>query len=93
MVYDALSAEVRSAVGGKFPVPIKRLVGFDRVTLAPGASRTISITLAPGALDLTTADGTKQSFPGPHNLVFSRGNGVDSTVTVTVPAVNKAGGR
>jgi hypothetical protein len=35
-------------------------------------------------LQLTTADGSRKSYTGIHNLIFSRGNGNDQTVPVTV---------
>lgn len=31
LVYDALSSAIRAAVGGAYPVPIQRLVNFERV--------------------------------------------------------------
>ena len=36
------------------------------------------------ALALTTADGSKKVYSGSHELVFSRGNGEDIKVAVTV---------
>ena len=84
MVYDALSQAVRSAVGKSHPVPIKRLVDFERTTIAAGGSTTVQITIPKQSLSLTTADGSKKLYSGEHELVFSRGNGNDSSVKVTV---------
>ena len=51
---------------------------------AAGASTTVALTVKRSQLAITTADGTTKVYPGTHELVFSRGNGVDSTVPVTV---------
>ena len=45
MVYDALSAGVRAAVGKAHPVPLKRLVEFDRVAVAGGGSATVKFAI------------------------------------------------
>ena len=84
MVFDKLSDGVRAAVGKRHPVPIKRLVDFERVSLAAGASTTVEFFFSVGNLAITTADGTKKLYSGVHELSFSRGNGADSTVPVTV---------
>lgn len=84
MVYDALSQAVRSAVGNSHPVPIKRLVDFERTTLAAGGSATLQFTIPKQSLAITTADGSKKLYSGEHELVFSRGNGNDMSVKVTV---------
>ena len=84
MVFDKLSDGVRAAVGKRHPVPIKRLVDFERVSLAAGASTTVEFFFSVGNLAITTADGTKKLYSGVHELSFSRGNGADSTAPVTV---------
>lgn len=84
MVYDALSQAVRSAVGDSHPVPIKRLVDFERTAIAAGGSATVQFTIPKQSLAITTADGSKKLYSGEHELVFSRGNGNDNSVKVTV---------
>ena len=84
MVYDALSSAVRSAVGNSHPVPIKRLVDFERTTVVAGSGATLQFTIPKQSLAITTADGSKKLYSGEHELVFSRGNGNDMSVKVTV---------
>jgi beta-glucosidase-like glycosyl hydrolase len=84
MVYDALSDQVRAAVGAAHPVPIRRLVDFQRGSLAAGASATIQFSITSEMLQLKTADGSSKSYAGVHNLVFSRGNGNDQIVPITL---------
>ena len=55
------------------------------MTSRPGASTTLAFDVTAAMLMLVTADGTKKSYAGTHNLVFSRGNGRVQTVPVTVP--------
>ena len=85
MVYDSLSGAIRKAVGDAHPVPQKRLLDFERVTLAAGAQTTVKFKLSAEQLQLVTADGSAKSYPGTHEIVFSRGSGNDQTVAVTVP--------
>jgi hypothetical protein len=82
LVYDALSPEIRAAVGTSHPVPFKRLVDFERVSLAVGATATLRFAIPKDGLALTTASGDKKLYAGTHNLIFSRGNGADVTVAV-----------
>ena len=84
LVYDSLSAAIRAAVGTAHPLPTKRLVDFQRVSVAAGGSATVAFTIPKQALALTTADGSKKQYPGAHQLIFSRGNGADAAVSVTV---------
>ena len=74
-------------VGQPTPVvPNKELIGFDRVTLAPGASTVVHFNVT--AAKLTTVDefGTRAVLPGVHTLLMSRGHGevlsLDVAVTV-----------
>jgi hypothetical protein len=84
MVYDSLSAGIRSKIGKAHPVPLKRLVEFERVTVAAGKSAPVPFKIPKKALSITTADGSKMLYSGSHALVFSRGNGADVTIEVTV---------
>ena len=86
MVYDALSTAIRSAVAKAHPVPIKRLVAFERTRLAKGGTATVQFTIPSEALSITTADGSRKLYAGVHNLVFSRGDAADDvTLPVTLP--------
>lgn len=84
MVYDSLSSAIRTEVGATHPLPIKRLVDFQRVLLGAGTSTVLTFTITAEMLKLTTEDGSKKSYTGVHNLIFSRGNGNDQTVSTTV---------
>ena len=81
-VFDALSSAIRAEVGTSHPVPFKRLVDFERVSLAAGATATLRFDIPKKRLSLTTASGDKKLYLGAHNLIFSRGNGPDVSVAV-----------
>jgi len=83
-VYDALSPGIRATVGNAHPLPIKRLVDFERAAVAAGASAQIEFRIEAAALASTTADGTMKLYTGTHDLIFSRGNGNDVTVAAVV---------
>jgi hypothetical protein len=82
LVFDALSPAIRATVGSRHPVPFKRLLDFERVSLIVGASTTIKFVLSKNQLALTTSSGDKKLYTGRHELIFSRGNGNDVTVFV-----------
>jgi hypothetical protein len=82
--YDSLSAGIRTTVGSSHPLPAKRLVDFERTTVGVGGSAQVSFEIEAAALALTTADGSRRLYTGTHDLIFSRGNGADVTVPVTV---------
>jgi len=69
------------------PLIIKQLFGFQRVTLLPGESKTISFNL--NAQQLKTADqlGNLIVSPGAYPLLFTNGN--DQTLETTVKVVGK----
>lgn len=82
-VYHVAGDGIRKAAN--HPVPLRQLVDFDRVSLAPGAtSAPLSFSLGRRALSLTAANGTRVVYAGEHTFVFSRGNGADVNITVTV---------
>ena len=86
-VFHAVSDAIRETASVLHPVPIKQLVGFQRVTVAKGAIAGVAFTLDhDAALSLTTADGSRVVYPGEHSLIFSTGvPGVPDVVhTVTV---------
>ncbi|KAK7248494.1 xylan 1,4-beta-xylosidase [Aureococcus anophagefferens] len=82
MVFHRLSAPLRAAVLREHPVPLKQLVDFERVALEPGASARVAFEAIDASL--TTADGSRRVYAGGHELVFSRGNGRDVVIPVTV---------
>lgn len=50
--------------GKKIKVPIKTLKGFERVSLNPGQSKTVTFTLTPQDLSYVTQDGKLQQLDG-----------------------------
>lgn len=84
MVFDALSPAIRTTIGKTHPVPIKRLVDFERSTIAAAGSATVAFKIPKETLELTTADGSKKLYSGEHELVFSTGNNNEVKVTITV---------
>ncbi len=51
--------------------PVNSLVGFERVHLAPGESRPVTLTLAPRALSSVDRQGTRKILEGPYRLTLS----------------------
>ena len=82
LVYDSLSMAIRTTVGTAHPVPKKRLIDFERVSIRRNASATVVFIIPTESLALTTASGDRKLYPGIHELVFSRG---DSSSDITVP--------
>jgi hypothetical protein len=55
-------------------LPLKQLFCFERVTLAPGASTTVTCKVPASALALADATGDLVSCPGKYQLLFTNGN-------------------
>ena len=75
LVYHAVGGAIRAKASKLHPVPLKQLVGFDRIVdLAPAKSQTVTFELnLENVLSLTTANGSKAVYPGEHQLIFSTG--------------------
>ena len=71
-------ADVRAKAGR--PLPLKRLVGFERVSLAQGASASVSFTVSKDTFALATETGTHSVSSGKHQLIFSCGQPGDEAV-------------
>eukprot|EP01116_Phalansterium_solitarium_P015449 TRINITY_DN3413_c0_g2_i1.p2 TRINITY_DN3413_c0_g2~~TRINITY_DN3413_c0_g2_i1.p2 ORF type:complete len:747 (-),score=307.36 TRINITY_DN3413_c0_g2_i1:314-2554(-) len=82
MVYHSAGPDIRAKVD--HPVPFKSLVAFERVRVAAGAAEKLLFSLDSSVLALTNLDGQRVIYPGTHQLIFSRGNGVDQTVTIKI---------
>jgi len=81
-VFHQAGASIRSAAN--HPVPIKSLAEFARVRLDPSESTTISFTLPAEAFTLIDESGGDKLYSGERSIVFSRGNGVDVEIDVTL---------
>jgi beta-glucosidase len=64
--------------------PVRRLEGFQRVTLAPGQAKTVTFTLGPQQLGFYNGQGQFTVEPGPFDLWVgdSSDNGQHATFTV-----------
>jgi hypothetical protein len=84
MVFHSAGAGIRARIGTTHPVPIRTLVGFERVRVLAGKVTSLRFVLGEEALWLVNVTGGRQLYAGAHTLLFSRGHGVDVAVNVTV---------
>ena len=67
------------------PLQAKRVAKeLARRVDSAGGEGELSFAIAKQALSLTTADGSQKLYSGAHGLLFSRGNGGDVRVAVTI---------
>ena len=57
------------------PLAIKQLIGFQRVSLAPGASETVTFPVSLRKLSTVDRHGVRHTLSGEHSLILSRGHG------------------
>jgi beta-glucosidase-like glycosyl hydrolase len=87
MVYHRPSAAIVARVGGAHPLPLRALVGFDRVSVAAGATAPLALSLpVDEACAFVNEDGATVLYAGTHFLDVSNGNGANITLTVELPA-------
>ena len=79
--FHSAGRAIRAAAG--YPVPLKSLVAFERVTLAAGKSAKVRFELGKEAFALTNAKGDKVGYSGKRTLIFSRGTGRDVRLAAT----------
>merc|ERR1712232_1109494 len=84
--YHQVSDTIRA--GLDHPVPLRKLIEFERVSLAKGASASLTFSVPLQRLAVTNNDGDYVLYKGPHTIIFSRGTGVDTSVTVNVSEGN-----
>jgi beta-glucosidase len=72
------------------PEPIRELIGFARVSLAPGASQVVHFNTTAQKLSSVDDFGTRHVLAGEHELIFSRGHGEELSLPLQVqlPTVN-----
>lgn len=83
MMFVRPSAEVRASAD--HVLPLKRLVGFDRVRLRRGEKKSIEFSYDETTFASTTNDGGSTLYAGEYELIFWRGNGDERVFNVTVP--------
>lgn len=71
-------------------LPLKRLVGFERVRVAKGATETVQFEVTRDTLALTTNKGTSTVYAGMHELVFWKGNGEEQVFQIDIEATEHA---
>lgn len=84
LVFHRVGQAIRRRIGDAHPVPRRRLVAFERVSLAPRAETALRLDIARESLALTGTWGAPTVYAGLHELIFSRGHAGDEAI-VTVP--------
>ena len=81
LLYHAAGDAVRTRAQRDHPVPLRALVDFARVGLEPGEATTVCFATGRERFALTDAHGDRVVYPGEHQLIFSRGNGHETSAT------------
>ena len=81
MLYHAAGDAVRTRAQRDHPVPLRALIDFARVGLEPGEATTVCFATSRERFALTDAHGARVVYPGEHQLIFSRGNGRETSTT------------
>lgn len=68
-------------VAASVPVPIRSLIGFDRIALRPGEKRTVTFTIAPRQMSLIDDNGKRIIEPG--EFLVSAGGGQPGPKTIS----------
>jgi len=85
MAFHRPSAETVARVGGAHPLPLRALVGFERVAVAAGAAAPVAFDLPlDEALGFVDEGGATVVYPGLHFVDVSDGAGANVTISVTV---------
>lgn len=79
--------ELKSSLGGA-PVELKKLFGFQRVTLSAGASKTLSFDLDAEHLAMVDSTGRTMLLNADFEVVFSRGHGEELVAEASVVPEN-----
>ena len=65
-------------------LPAKELIGFERVSLAPGSSTVVHFNTTAAKLSSVDGFGTRHVLGGTHELIFSRGHGEELSLPLGV---------
>ena len=82
-LYHSAARAVR-AYDPRDPVPWRQLIGYERVSLAPGAATAVHFDVTPEQLSVVDRGGTRHILAGEHELLLSRGHGRMRRVAVTL---------
>eukprot|EP00039_Didymoeca_costata_P030626 m.30608 g.30608 ORF g.30608 m.30608 type:complete len:811 (-) comp8218_c0_seq1:49-2481(-) len=82
MVFHSVGDAIRKAANHS--VPLKELVGFDRVHATTSQSASTSFVIGPNQLGLVDENGDKQLIKGDHTIVVTNGVDFSATFPVTV---------
>ena len=83
MMFVRPSREVRASAD--HVLPLKRLVGFDRVRLRKGEEKSINFSYDETTFASTTKLGDSKVYAGVYEVIFWRGNGEEQVFNITVP--------
>ena len=87
LVFHRPSAATVARVAGAHPLPLRALVGFERVSVAAGAAAPVNFEISVAeALAFVNEDGASVLYPGLHFLDVSNGNGANVTIPVVLEA-------
>ena len=85
MAFHRPSAGVVGLVGGRHPLPLQALVGFERVTVAAGGRGSVALSLpVSSALVFVNEVGASALYEGLHFIDISNGNGANQTFAIEV---------
>jgi hypothetical protein len=83
MAFHRPSAGVVALVDGRHPLPLSALVGFQRVSVPAGTTRTAAIVLPVYAsLTFVNEVGASVLYPGTHFVDVRNGNGFNQTIAI-----------
>eukprot|EP01060_Flectonema_neradi_P016783 TRINITY_DN2341_c1_g1_i1.p1 TRINITY_DN2341_c1_g1~~TRINITY_DN2341_c1_g1_i1.p1 ORF type:complete len:848 (+),score=204.59 TRINITY_DN2341_c1_g1_i1:39-2582(+) len=81
-VYHSVGSDIRSKLS--YAVPKRSLINFERVAAPVGGSASTSFAVSLSDFLVVDQSGAKTQFHGTHNIIISRGVGVDVTFTFTL---------
>ena len=69
------------------PVPLRSLVGFERISLAAGGAASVRFEVDEAMLHVIDENGQARLYKkGQHKLVASRGHGDEVSFNVSIPS-------
>ena len=80
-VYHQVGGALRTSISKLHPVPLRRLVQFERVTVAAGQAQRMVFSFDEQTFSLVTKNGSTLLYHGEHALIFSRGYGAEVTLS------------